>query len=81
MLTWHDGTIPFNEIWIKVGGDHGGGSFKFSFHICNLPKPNAQANTVCCLVLEAKDSRQNLETALAAITDEIEDLQGNMWRY
>ena len=26
-LTWHNGTIPSNEIWIKVGGDHGGGSF------------------------------------------------------
>ena len=23
----HNGTIPSNEIWIKVGGDHGGGSF------------------------------------------------------
>ena len=26
-LTWHNGTIPSDEIRIKVGGDHGGGSF------------------------------------------------------
>lgn len=24
-LSWHDGTIPEDEIWAKVGGDHGGG--------------------------------------------------------
>ncbi len=27
-LTWHDGAIPSNEIWVKLGGDKGRGSFK-----------------------------------------------------
>ena len=27
LLSWHDGGIPQNEIWLKVGGDHGGGKF------------------------------------------------------
>ena len=31
MLTWHDGTIPDNEIWLKLGGDKGGGYFKMNF--------------------------------------------------
>ncbi len=26
-LTWHEGKIPDNEVWIKLGGDKGGGSF------------------------------------------------------
>lgn len=32
-LTWHNGTIPTNEIWVKIGGDKGGGSFKMSFQV------------------------------------------------
>ncbi|KAI8517524.1 hypothetical protein Bbelb_035410 [Branchiostoma belcheri] len=26
-LIWHNNTIPEKELWVKVGGDHGGGSF------------------------------------------------------
>ena len=29
-LTWHDGLIPSSEIWVKLGGDKGGTSFKTS---------------------------------------------------
>ena len=25
-LTWHEGCIPEEEIWLKIGGDKGGGS-------------------------------------------------------
>ena len=32
-LTWHNGLIPESEIWIKLGGDHGGGSFKLSMQV------------------------------------------------
>ena len=32
-LTWHDNAIPNDEIWVKVGGDKGGGSFKMSFQV------------------------------------------------
>ena len=34
-LTWHDGTIPDDEIWLKLGGDKGGGYFKMNFQIVN----------------------------------------------
>ena len=44
-LTWHDGTIPQDEIWVKIRGDKGGGSFKMSFQICNVPHPNSVENT------------------------------------
>ena len=30
-LTWHNDTIPENEIWVKVGGDHGGTASRFLF--------------------------------------------------
>ena len=32
-LTWHDDAIPKDEIWVKMGGDKGGGSFKMSFKV------------------------------------------------
>ena len=39
---------PFieNEIHIKIGGDHGGGSFKMSFQVANVGNPNRKDNTV-----------------------------------
>ena len=33
MLTWHDNNIPREEVWVKLGGDKGGGSFKMSFQV------------------------------------------------
>ena len=32
-LTWHNGQVPSDEIWLKIGGDHGGDSFKV---VCKL---------------------------------------------
>ena len=45
-LVWHDGAIPEDEIWVKVGGDLGGQSFKISFQTCNTEHPNSLYNTV-----------------------------------
>ena len=39
-LTWHDGAIPDDEIWLKIGGDHRGGSFKLMLQIANLNNAN-----------------------------------------
>ena len=38
-----------NEIHIKIGGDHGGGSFKISFQVANVENPNQKDNTVVLL--------------------------------
>lgn len=32
-LTWHKGKIPSDEIWLKLGGDKGGGTFKMLFQV------------------------------------------------
>ena len=39
---------PFikNEIHIKIGGDHGVGSFKMTFKVANVENPNRKDNTV-----------------------------------
>ncbi|CAH1248791.1 Hypp8413 [Branchiostoma lanceolatum] len=37
-LTWHQGLIPQDELWIKILGDHGGGTFKMTFQAILLEK-------------------------------------------
>ncbi|XP_065192129.1 uncharacterized protein LOC135823213 [Sycon ciliatum] len=71
LLTWHDGAIPESEVWIKLGGDHGGDSFKFSMQVANLQHPNSPDNTVPLCVFHAKDTPANLETALGMYRDEV----------
>ena len=44
-LTWHNQTIPDDEIWIKTGGDHGGDSFKLVLEVANTENPNSKENT------------------------------------
>ncbi|XP_066300278.1 uncharacterized protein [Branchiostoma lanceolatum] len=79
-LTWHGDAIPANEVWVKVGGDHGGGSFKFLFEVLNKARPNAIDNSVVVCVFEAKDSRENLQLALSRFSKEIQEIQQEMWR-
>ncbi|KAL5488590.1 hypothetical protein EMCRGX_G017558 [Ephydatia muelleri] len=49
-LTWHNGVIPASEIWIKLGGDKGGRTFKMNFQIVNVVSPSSVNNT-CVLRL------------------------------
>ncbi|XP_078600313.1 uncharacterized protein LOC144875275 [Branchiostoma floridae x Branchiostoma japonicum] len=79
-LTWHGGKIPQDEIWVKVGGDHGGGSFKLTFQLLNRDHPNSRQNTVVFSIFEAKDSRENLMLAIGRYAQELGDLQGSKWR-
>ena len=48
-FVWKE-VMPEDEIWVKLGGDMGGGSFKLCFQIANLEKPNSVDNTIvfCC---------------------------------
>ena len=47
-----------NIIHIKIGGDHGGDSFKMSFQICNVSNPNSKNNTVVFSIFEARFKEQ-----------------------
>ena len=38
-LTWHGGVIPSSEIWIKLCGDKGNGSFKLALQLVNTAHP------------------------------------------
>ena len=74
---------PFqnNQIQIKIGGDHGGNSFKMSYQLCNTNNPNSKENTVVFNIFEAKDRRSNLKMALSRNKEQIKQLQNMTWQY
>jgi len=70
-----------NEIHIKIGGDHGGGSFTMNYQICNTFRLNSKDNTVVFSIFEAKDYRNNLKLALSRFLSQIDKLQVTKWEY
>ena len=79
-LIWHDKKIPECEIWIKLGGDKGGGSFKLTFQIVNVKHPNSPNNTCILLAFQAGDTYTNLKIALEPYKMQITQLQRTTWR-
>ena len=80
-LTWHEGGIPQNEIWIKLGGDKGGSSFKMSFQVANVKNPNSSKNTFVFCLFEAPDTVTNLNIALQQYKKDVEEMQSTNWKY
>ena len=72
--------IPPGEIWLKLGGDKGGGSMKMNFQILNTPHPNSVVNTCVFIAYEGPDSKTNLYIALARYKSQIEELQKLIWK-
>ena len=68
--------IPENKIWIKIGGDKGGGSFKACIQIVNVEKPNGPNNTTVFAVMEAPDYYENLDVLLQRYEHEIPLING-----
>ena len=79
-LTWHD-TIPQQEIWLKLGGDKGHGSFKLNLQLCNVLHPNSQKNTCLLSMCMAIDSTTNLHTCLDMYREQMSELQGMKLRF
>ena len=80
-LLLHHSFIADNEIHLKIGGDHGGGSFKMCYEIVNTKNPNCKENTVVFSLFEAKDYRCNINISLARFKEQISNLQKIKWRY
>ena len=79
-LVWHDGGIPEDDIWVKVGADHGKNLLKFTLEIANVSAPNAKDNTVVIGTAGIKDNYQNLKTFLdGGILYDINLLQSHKW--
>ena len=79
MLVQHS-FLKDNEIHVKIGGDHGDGSFKLSYQITNVSHPNSTDNTVVFSIFEAKDYRSNVKIGLTRFQEQINALQTMKWR-
>ena len=71
--------MPKDEVRLKIGGDHGGSSFKASFQIANVLNPNQPNNTVIFSIMEAKDYRTNLLLCLERFKAHIEQFRKVKW--
>ncbi len=71
--------IPKNKIWIKVGGDKGGGSFKACVQVLNVERPNSVNNTTVFATMEAPDYFENLDILLQQYQHEIPLINGSVW--
>ena len=67
-LTWHEGFIPASEVWIKIGGDKGSGTFKMNL----LPLQFCPQHVRFAVT--------NLHAALDRFKDQVEHLDGMKWR-
>ena len=83
-LTWHSTpsgkTLPTNEIWLKVGGDKGGGSLKFCFQVVNRKSPNSSDHTVVIAMLADDDNLPNMHVCIDPLAPALKELQGMKWR-
>ena len=65
LLDFHDGNIEDDQIWVQIGGDHGGNSFKLCLQIANVKSPNSRDNTFAIsFMFNGKDTAENLRRAL-----------------
>ena len=73
-LFWHEGKIPEDELWLKIGG---GGSFKMVFQIVNTLAPNSP----CVFsVFEAPDTVTNLKVVGDRFGHKVGDLEKKTWK-
>ena len=72
----HEGSLPFDRVFIKVGGDKGQGSTKITLQVCNTKKPNSPLNTLIIGIYEGSDTYTNLGIALDGIGQQLEAIDG-----
>ena len=82
-LTWHGNdttSLPKNELWVKFGGDKGGGSLKFCYQLVNREHSNSADHTVVLSCLMADDSLVNMHLAMDPFRCAISELNGMQWK-
>jgi len=67
-------------MWIKLGGDKGGGAFKMNFQIVNTSCPNSIYSTCVFACFEAQDTIANLHIALDRFKEEVVTLAVSQWK-
>ena len=74
-ITWHKGAILEAEVWLKLGGDKGGGTFKIIMFSGTSTLP-----TRVFSIFDAPDTYMNIKTGLQQHIDQINLLETHTWR-
>ena len=67
----HSSAIKENKLVLKIGGDHGGKSFKLCFQIANVKSPNALTVKMSNDLTETEETLRQLEASLTTVKDQI----------
>jgi hypothetical protein len=67
-------------LWLKLGGDKGGGTFKMSFQVANVENPKSQQNTVVFNIFVAPDTFCNLKLSLDQYSEDVQQLSSLIWK-
>ena len=79
LLILHENSRPNEEIWVKIGGDHGQGSLKATLQVLNIEKSNSKFHTSVFAMAQVPDKVHNLQTLLGRFKLQIEDMQNSNW--
>ncbi|GFO09968.1 amine oxidase [Plakobranchus ocellatus] len=81
LLSWHNDSIPKDEVWVKIGGNHGKNSLKFTLQIANTEKPNARLNTIMIAIAAVRHTHANIVRFLeGGLGDDLVALQSHSWK-
>ena len=67
-------------MWLKIGGDKGGGTFKMAIQIVNVLHPNSPNNTCVFSIFEAPDSVTNLSVMASRFHQQVNALESMEWK-
>lgn len=67
-------------MWLKIGGDKGGGTFKMAMQIVNVCNPNSPSNTCVFSIFEAPDSVTNLTVMANKFRQQVNTLESKKWK-
>ena len=72
--------IPEDKVWLKVGGDKGGSTFKLSVQLANVPIVNSVKNTYVITCYQGSDTITNLQVTIARYREQLHELLEIGWR-
>ena len=68
-----------DEIWVKIGGDHGGDSFKLMLQIANVENSHSRKSTFLITIVNCKDTPLNIRRVLNRYKTQVTQLQEMNW--
>lgn len=73
-MTWHDGVIPEDEVWVKRDEEKEGRTFKMSLQLCNVENISSVYIITGFAIFKAGDNPFNLHVALQQYRKQVQEM-------